>query len=352
MGQDSSQTGQADYYLAQVSSANLYYPFGWEMPGRKFVSGEGYRFGFNGKEDDRDWGTQNIQDYGFRLYNPSIGKFLSVDPLAPDYPWYTPYQFAGNKPIVFIDLDGLEPATPRTLQTPALDNARVIIPSIYLKDQHVATHSQMEEHNAMYENLPPMDEPSTEGVHAVLDGLGLIPGFGEPADGLNGLIYTIEGRPVDASLSCAAMVPILGWTATASKWTKNTVKYANKVGGKSHDLVKESARAIKPKNQKSAGEIITITKVGSRLDALKVVEGQVGDLGKGAKPKMGKLVGQKDRVTGMQSADESRGWRIDYDPEKGAHYNWWTEKEKGAVPFEGTERQVDQLIESLTNTYK
>ena len=78
------------------------------MPGRKFVSGEEYRFGFNGKEDDRDWGMQNIQDYGFRLYNPSIGKFLSVDPLSPDYPWYTPYQFAGNTPIQAIDLDGLE----------------------------------------------------------------------------------------------------------------------------------------------------------------------------------------------------------------------------------------------------
>ena len=108
LGEDSSQTGQADYYLAQVSSANLYYPFGWEMPGRKFLSGEEYRFGFNGKEDDRDWGTQNIQDYGFRLYNPSIGKFLSEDPLAPEYPSLTTYQFASNTPIQAIDLDGLE----------------------------------------------------------------------------------------------------------------------------------------------------------------------------------------------------------------------------------------------------
>jgi hypothetical protein len=32
-----------------------------------------------------------------------------VDPLAPSYPWYTPYQFAGNMPISAIDLDGLEP---------------------------------------------------------------------------------------------------------------------------------------------------------------------------------------------------------------------------------------------------
>jgi hypothetical protein len=50
-----------------------------------------------------------IQDYGFRLYNPAIGKFLSVDPLAPDYPFYSPYQFAGNTPIVATDVDGLEP---------------------------------------------------------------------------------------------------------------------------------------------------------------------------------------------------------------------------------------------------
>ncbi|OJX57977.1 MAG: hypothetical protein BGO89_06145 [Candidatus Kapaibacterium thiocyanatum] len=33
---------------------------------------------------------------------------MSVDPLAGDYPWYTPYQFAGNTPIQAIDLDGLE----------------------------------------------------------------------------------------------------------------------------------------------------------------------------------------------------------------------------------------------------
>jgi hypothetical protein len=33
---------------------------------------------------------------------------MSVDPLTKEYPWYTPYQFAGNKPIWAIDIDGLE----------------------------------------------------------------------------------------------------------------------------------------------------------------------------------------------------------------------------------------------------
>jgi hypothetical protein len=42
------------------------------------------------------------------MYDSRLGRFLSVDPLTRDYPWYTPYQFAGNKPIWKIDIDGLE----------------------------------------------------------------------------------------------------------------------------------------------------------------------------------------------------------------------------------------------------
>ncbi|MGD1960337.1 MAG: LamG-like jellyroll fold domain-containing protein [Fulvivirga sp.] len=49
-------------------------------------------------------------DYGFRIYNPAIGKFLSVDPLTRTYPMLTPYQFASNTPIYAVDVDGLEAA--------------------------------------------------------------------------------------------------------------------------------------------------------------------------------------------------------------------------------------------------
>ena len=108
-GVDSDQDGTIDYYETHTLSTNDYYPFGLSMKERSFVEKE-YRYGFNGKENDSDFGNkQVIQDYGFRLYNPSIGKFLSVDPLAPDYPELTPYQFAGNTPIRVIDLDRLEP---------------------------------------------------------------------------------------------------------------------------------------------------------------------------------------------------------------------------------------------------
>lgn len=99
---------QADSAWAEVVNANDYYAFGSTMPNRNFSSST-YRYGFNGKEKDTEntWGETEY-DYGFRIYNPRYGKFLSVDPLTQSYPWYTPYQFAGNKPLVAIDLDGLE----------------------------------------------------------------------------------------------------------------------------------------------------------------------------------------------------------------------------------------------------
>jgi RHS repeat-associated protein len=77
------------------------------MPGRSFSSGSKYRYGFNGKENDKDAGV-GIQDYGMRIYDNRLVKFLSVDPLTKQFPYYTPYQYAGNSPIANIDLDGLE----------------------------------------------------------------------------------------------------------------------------------------------------------------------------------------------------------------------------------------------------
>ena len=79
------------------------------MPGRKYSAQNSYRYGFNGKENDNEVkGEGNQQDYGMRIYDPRLGKFLSVDPLTKDYPFYTPYQYAGNTPIRAVDLDGLE----------------------------------------------------------------------------------------------------------------------------------------------------------------------------------------------------------------------------------------------------
>lgn len=90
------------------SGINLY-PFGSPMPGRNYTSSN-YRYGFNGQEkDDEIAGSGNSISFTHRIYDPRLGRFLSVDPLTKEYPWYTPYQFAGNTPIQAKDVEGLEP---------------------------------------------------------------------------------------------------------------------------------------------------------------------------------------------------------------------------------------------------
>jgi RHS repeat-associated protein len=98
-----------DLTTTAVASASDYYPFGLQMDSRTVNEGD-YRYGFNGKEKDQDgeWGSSTNYDYGFRIYSPAIARFLSVDPLSKSYPMLTPYQFASNRPIDGIDLDGLE----------------------------------------------------------------------------------------------------------------------------------------------------------------------------------------------------------------------------------------------------
>ncbi len=99
--------------LATIEGAQDYYPFGMQMPGRTYIAtwagSLNYRYGFNGKENDNEIeGVGNSIDYGMRVYDPRSGRFLSLDPIAAQYPWNSPYAFAENDVIRGIDLEGLE----------------------------------------------------------------------------------------------------------------------------------------------------------------------------------------------------------------------------------------------------
>ena len=75
------------------------------MPGRKYSSGNDYRFGFNGMENDKE--TETIH-YKYREYDPKTIRFLSVDPLASAFAWNSPYAFAENRVIDGVEFEGLE----------------------------------------------------------------------------------------------------------------------------------------------------------------------------------------------------------------------------------------------------
>ena len=78
--------------------------------------------------------------------------------------------------------------------------------------------------------------------HGVLDVAGLIPGFGEIADGVNAAWYMAEGDKTNAALSAAAMVPFAGWAATAGK-----LGLKGKKAVKATEATKDVVKNIPPK---------------------------------------------------------------------------------------------------------
>ncbi|WP_153799838.1 DUF6443 domain-containing protein [Foetidibacter luteolus] len=102
--QHSTDNTIVDYYLPDEISAHDYSSFGALQDGREY--GNTPRNTYNGKQLDKELGWQ---EYGMREYlGGSVPVFATVDPLTSKYPGLTPYQFASNRPIDGVDLDGLE----------------------------------------------------------------------------------------------------------------------------------------------------------------------------------------------------------------------------------------------------
>ncbi|MBD8388704.1 RHS repeat domain-containing protein [Dysgonomonas sp. BGC7] len=86
-----------------VVQKNHYYPFGMEFAENSGDSDQPYKY--NGKELDKMHGL-NMYDYSARYYEPAIGRFITVDPLAEKYYSISPYAYVANNPIKFVDTDG------------------------------------------------------------------------------------------------------------------------------------------------------------------------------------------------------------------------------------------------------
>ncbi|MEZ4826714.1 MAG: hypothetical protein R3C61_10545 [Bacteroidia bacterium] len=75
-----------------------------------------YRFGFQNQETDPEiYGTGNAVSYKYRVEDARLGRFLSVDPLSPEYPWNSPYAFSENRVMDAVELEGAEPMDPVSL---------------------------------------------------------------------------------------------------------------------------------------------------------------------------------------------------------------------------------------------
>jgi len=80
-----------------------------------------------------------------------------------------------------------------------------------------SSENKATEGSGMQSNKP--EEKSWGNVigHGILDVVGLVPVYGELADGANAAWYAAEGDYTNAALSAAAMVPFAGWGATGTK---------------------------------------------------------------------------------------------------------------------------------------
>ncbi|MGN7759731.1 RHS repeat domain-containing protein [Chryseobacterium sp. 22532] len=93
--------------MAEVLEENNYYAFGLKhSAGMVPTANAAYSYGYNGKELQKEtgWG-----DYGARMYMADIGRWGVIDPLAEQMRRYSPYNYAFNNPVSFIDPDGMAP---------------------------------------------------------------------------------------------------------------------------------------------------------------------------------------------------------------------------------------------------
>ncbi|AWX43279.1 hypothetical protein HME9304_00266 [Flagellimonas maritima] len=106
--QDINEDGSVD--SSEILQERNYYPFGLEHKGyNNSINGvENNYMTYQGKELDESLGL-DWHDFGARNYDASLGRWMNLDPLAEQMRRHSPYNFAFNNPLRFIDPDGMSP---------------------------------------------------------------------------------------------------------------------------------------------------------------------------------------------------------------------------------------------------
>ncbi|MBQ4820848.1 DUF6443 domain-containing protein [Aquimarina sp. MMG016] len=92
----------------EIREEKNYYPFGLTHKGYNDTQrGTPHNYGYNGKEEQNELRLDWI-DYGARNYDPTLGRWMNIDPLAEKYSTFSSYVYVANSPVLALDPDGRE----------------------------------------------------------------------------------------------------------------------------------------------------------------------------------------------------------------------------------------------------
>jgi len=189
------------YDSTEIREEHNYYPFGLNHKGYNYtVNGTHHKYMFGGKEyQDEAIGSNNLNWYDItaRNYDPALGRWMNIDPLAEKGRRHSPYNYAFDNPIRFVDYDGMWPEWGGVL----------------------------------------------DAVQTGLDVVGMIPGAGNVADVVNAGISVARGDYTGAALNMAAAVPGAGLAVGGAKIAKTIVKTVK--AGKKAKAAKATLKANK-----------------------------------------------------------------------------------------------------------
>lgn len=230
------------------SNNNFKFNYGTEFSNEEFSDGTGLE----------------LYETAHRSYDPQIGRFHQADPLSELTMDLGLYSFAYDNPILYNDPLGLTPNEfngPQNItgwiQRP---NGEVYFDPLVHKQEDLDPKSELKylgeeiiikeengnvvgfgndqgsiSYNINLENVTiTVSKKKRSGgfwsglldvAQTGLDLVGLIPIVGELADGANALIYSARGDYVNAALSTAAMIPIIGTGATGTKYVNKLLKF-------------------------------------------------------------------------------------------------------------------------------
>ena len=221
---------------------------------------------FDGMYTGCDYDAETRLTYHWNRWRSEDGSsFISEDPARDGANWYG---YAGQNPMVYVDRIGLAPSNdylgPSVAgpQPKPQNQENGFVPLV----QNPSGMPQNQTPNItgpsnVQTSLPPVPDVKTDGrnlnekiieterksktvldwIQTALDVLGVIPVFGEAADGINGLISLGRGDELGAALSFASMIPVVGdAVGKGGKATRFIVKNGDEIAGAVKEVIKST----------------------------------------------------------------------------------------------------------------